>query len=193
MKIYKTNDEVKADVKDGLLMIHGDVKFECHVDINANIKAEDIKAWNIKAWNINAWDIKAWNIKAEDIKALNIKALNIKAWDINADDIKAEYINAWDINAWDINAENIEAWNINARNINAEDIDAWNIKYYAFCVSYKNIKCTSITGKRKNASHKCLDGELCIKPKDHIITIDGKQIKLSDDSYKEFKKQFDKE
>ena len=183
MKIYKTNEEVKADVRNGTLTINDDVRFECHVDINANIEA-----WNIKAEDIKAEDIKAWDINAEDIKAEDIKAWDIKAWDI-----KAWNINARNINAEDINADNIDAENINVENINAWNINANNINYYAFCISYNDIKCTSITGKRKNASHKCLDGELCIKPKEHIITIDGKQIKLSEESYHEFKKQFDKE
>jgi hypothetical protein len=150
-------------------------------DIKAeNIKAENIKAWDIDAWNINAWNIDAWNINAwdinvRDIKAENIKAENIKAENINARDINARDINARDIKAYDTKAENIKAWDINARDINAWNIDAWNIKaydikaydikaydisYYAMCFAYKNIKCASIQGRRENAKHFVLDGEI---------------------------------
>ena len=72
MKIYKTNEEVMADVKDGVLRIDGDVKFQCNVDIKATIDALNINAKNIDAWNINARDINALNIKALNIDALDI-------------------------------------------------------------------------------------------------------------------------
>lgn len=69
------------------------------------------------------------------------------------------------IDALDIDARNINAWNINARNINAcnidaLDIDAEDIEYYAVCIAYKTFSCTSVRGKRKNAIHACLDGEI---------------------------------
>jgi len=88
MKIYKTQKEIEADIKDDVLVVDGDVKFEVSFSISASLKiAGDINAWDINAWDINAWDINAWDI------------------------------NAWDINAWDINARNINAWDINARDI----------------------------------------------------------------------------
>ena len=77
MKIYKTQQEVEADIKDGVLAIDGDVKFECDISIRASINAE-----NINARNINAWDINAENINAENINAWNINARNITAGDI---------------------------------------------------------------------------------------------------------------
>jgi len=82
MKIYKTQKEVEADIKNGVLTINGDVKFECCISIEASITAE-----NITARNITAWDINARNITAGDINA----------WNINAGDINARDINAWDI------------------------------------------------------------------------------------------------
>jgi hypothetical protein len=61
MKIYKTQQEVENDVKDGVLAIEGDVKFECSVSIRASIfvTAGNITAGNITAGNITAWDINA--------------------------------------------------------------------------------------------------------------------------------------
>ena len=75
---------------------------------------------------------------------------NIRAYDIRAENIDALNIDAVDINARDITARNIDAWNINARNIN----------YYGVCFAYENIKCKSIKGRRENARHYALDGEL---------------------------------
>ena len=130
-----------------------DVKFTFDLRIKSNIyagniNAEDIKAWDINAWNINAGNINAWNIDAGDIDAGDINAGNINAGYINAGYINAGYIDAGYIDAGDINAE---------------DIDAEDISYYAVCVSYQNIKCKSITGKRENAKHICLDGKLTLK------------------------------
>jgi hypothetical protein len=88
-KIYKTQQEVEKDIKNGVLEVEGDVKFECSISINASIV--------VNAGNINAWDINAWNINAGDINAGDINAGNINARDINARDINAGDINARDI------------------------------------------------------------------------------------------------
>ncbi len=94
MKIYKTQEEVEKDIKDGVLNCQGeDVRFECSIAIEASI----INALDINAWNINAWNINAWNINAGDINARDINARDIDAWNINAGDINARDINARDI------------------------------------------------------------------------------------------------
>ena len=94
VKIYKTQSEIETDIKNGVLVIQGDVKFECSISINASIK--------VISGNIDAKDIRALDINAEDINAKDIRA-----WDINADNIDALDINAKDINAWNINVDNI--------------------------------------------------------------------------------------
>jgi hypothetical protein len=174
MKIYKTQKEVEKDIKNGMLIINDDVKFECDISIKASMRVVgDINAWNINAWDINARDINARDIDAGNINAGNINARNITAWDINARDITA-----WNINAGNINAGNITAWDINAWNITARDI-----LYYAFCSVYQSIKCISIKAK-KEIHHKpiCLEGKLEIKepeitnPKE--IQIDGAVYRL---------------
>ena len=98
MKIYKTQSEVEKDIKDGVLIIEGDVKFECSISVEASIV---VKNGDINALDINAWNIKADNIKAEDIKAGNIKAGNISYYafcfvysGINCNSIKARRSNA---------------------------------------------------------------------------------------------------
>ena len=88
MKIYKNIEQLKADIKDNVLVVNEDVTFEFSFSIDANLKvngkitamditAMDINAWNINARDINAWDINAGNINAWDIKAGNINAGNI--------------------------------------------------------------------------------------------------------------------
>ena len=74
MKIYKTQKEVEKDIKDGVLAIKGDVKFECSILIEAKIiiTAGNINAGDITAWDINARNINAGNINAGDINARNL-------------------------------------------------------------------------------------------------------------------------
>ena len=152
MKIYKTNQEVKKDIKNGVLRIEDDVEFECNVDIEANINAEHIHA----AGNIKARDINAWDINARDINAVNINARDINAVDINARDINARDINAWDIKARDIS-------------------------YRAFCDVYYDIKCRSIEGKREPHNEPiCLEGQIMyIKELKAEI---GKKVKIKLDT-----------
>ncbi len=152
MKIYNTQAEIEADIKNGELFVDDDltITFDCTIDASIN------------AWNINAGNINALDIDARDINARNINALNIKAGDINARNIKA-----WDINARDINARNIDAEDIKARNIDAEDIKARNINavsisYYAICVAFHTFTCQKIEGTRENAKHFCLDSDIKI-------------------------------
>ena len=116
------------------------VVFDFDLNVEANIDAYDIEALNINAWNVNACNINADNIKVRDINAVNI--------------------DAWNIDAYNIKAGDIITGNISACNIEAGDITANNISYHAVCFAYDSIKCKSIKGRRKNAKHFVLDGEL---------------------------------
>ena len=109
---------------------------------------------------------------------INVEA-DINAWDINAGDI----------NAWNITACNISAWDINAWDITARDINALGINYYASCVSYKNITCESIKGRRDNSFHKCLDGEVTIKEKLTKIEIKGETFHLNKENLENLRNQ----
>ena len=97
------------------------------------------------------------------------------------------HVNA-NIDAANIKADNIKAYNIDAANIDAHNIEAHDISYYAFCVSYGDIICTSIRGRRNNSFHKCLDGKLTIKEETKKIVINGKEIALSLESFEALKK-----
>jgi len=95
VKIYKTNEDVIKDIKNGVLAIEGDVTFECSISISASII-------------VTAGDINASDITAVDINARNITAVDINASDITARNINARNINAWNITAWgDITAGDI--------------------------------------------------------------------------------------
>jgi len=164
VKIYKTQSEVEADIKDDVLVVQGDVKFECSISISASIKVVN---GNIDAGNINARDINARDINARDIDAGNINARDIDARDIDAGNINARNIDAGNINAWDINA-----W----------DIDAGNILYYAFCGVYNSIKCLSIKAKREVHSEPVyLDGSLEIKKPKEELNLSGKEVEVKID------------
>jgi len=73
VKIYKTQNEVEADIKDNVLVIQGDVKFECSISINASIK---VVSGDINARNINAGDIVYYAFCSvyNSINCLSIKA-----------------------------------------------------------------------------------------------------------------------
>lgn len=153
-KYYNKNTNTYEFIEDGILL---DVEFAFDLETDENIKARCINAYDIKALDINAYDIKAEDIKAWDINAYDINVLDINALKINALGINARDINAGDINALDINARDISALDIKALDINALDIT-----YYAVCFAYQNIECSSIKGRRVNAKHFVLDGEIKI-------------------------------
>ncbi len=94
-----------------------------------------------------------------------------------------------DIEAGNIETEDIKAGNIETEDIKARNINALNINYYAVCFAYIGIECASIKGKRSPCKHFCLDGEITIKPRVHTITIDGKEIELSEESFNNLKEQ----
>jgi hypothetical protein len=173
MKIIKDNEELKSYIKNGSIVFNESIRCDFNINVQANIKASDISALNIKAFDISAGDISALNIKALNIKAGDISALNIKALNIKAGDISAG-----DISAGDISALNIKAF----------DISAGDISYYGFCISYNNIVCKSIKGRRNNSFYKCLDGDITFKEETKKIVIDGKEIELSLESFEALKK-----
>ena len=124
------------------------VIFAFNLKVEANINARDIKAYNIDVWNINA--------------------LNIEAFEINASYIQSE----------DINAFNITAYNINAGDINANNIKARDISYWGVCFAYKNIICNSIKGRKENARHFVLDGEIKVLENEELCEKDLELLEI---------------
>ena len=157
MKIIKDNEELKSYIVDGVAKFNESIECDFDICIDANIKAIDIEARNIEAHNIDAR-----NIDSHNIKAINIEARNIKA-------------------------DDIEASNIDAHNIGAINIKAHNISYYAFCIAYLSLECSSIKGRRTNSIHKCLDKEIEIKKTE--INLQGQTFKLNKSELENLKNQ----
>lgn len=138
MKIYNTQEEIDADIVDGVLKSDCSIRitFNCVIkgslriagDINAGI----IDAWNIKAKNVKAGDIYAWDVDVLGIIAKNIEVKSLKAWSIDAEenivvegDIKAEE----DVKGMSIVANSVKGRMIEALNIQVADgIKARKIK-----------------------------------------------------------------
>ena len=130
MITFNSNEEAEKYIKDGVLEVDDDIE----IAFDGFVIEASLKVKRITSKdyprNISAWDISAWDISAGNIIAGNIIAGNIIAGDISAG------------------------------NISAGDISAWDISYFAFCISYKGIKCFSIEARRSNGFHKVLDGEI---------------------------------
>ena len=94
MKIYKTQEEVNADIKDGVLVIKGDVRFECDISIKASIVVTD---GDLNCRDIDCWDLKCLNLKCLNLTCWNIKCLNLTCFDLNCRDI-----NCWDLDCRDL-------------------------------------------------------------------------------------------
>ena len=62
MKIYKTQAEVEADIKDGLLRVNDDIKIECNININASIICWDLNCMNLNCMDLNCWDLSYYAI-----------------------------------------------------------------------------------------------------------------------------------
>ncbi len=88
MKTFKSNDELKALIKNGVLEFTESVTCGFSINVEAHIKsAGDITAENITAWSITARDITARSITARNITARDITARDITAWSITARNI----------------------------------------------------------------------------------------------------------
>ena len=108
--------------------------------------------------------MRIFNTQAEVDEALNKYGDLVIRDDVTFNcDVKIDGgIDAVNIDAYgNIVAESIDArGNIVAVNIDALNLSAKHVEYYAFCIAYESFKCVSVKGRRKNAIHKCLDGEI---------------------------------
>ena len=88
------------------------------------------------------------------------------------------------IDALDINAYNINALDVTVDNLIAYDIKAKDISYYALCLAYGFITCTSIEPRREvHQKPICLDGKLTIVKKEDDATEQAIQL-LKANGYK---------
>jgi hypothetical protein len=94
MKIYKTQKAVEKDIKNGVLTIKGNVRFECSISVDTpvivthgSIYGKDIRCWDINCCDINCRDINCWDINCRNINCCNITCRDINCWNINCEDI----------------------------------------------------------------------------------------------------------
>ena len=143
MKIYKTQEEVTADIKDGVLAIKGDVRFECDISIRASIV-------------VTKGDLNCWSLDCLNLDCLNLTCENLTC----------ENLNCRDLTCWDIDCLNLKCWDIDCFNLNC-----LNLSYYARCFAYYSITCTSYKARREvHQEPMCLEGELTIVKKEDDAT-----------------------
>jgi len=137
MRIYKTQQEVESDIKDGLLKVDDDVKIECNININASIIC----------WNLDCMNLNCGNLDCRDLNCGNL----------NCGDLNCGNLNCWNLDCRDLNCRNLDC-----RDLNCMDLDCRNLSYYAVAFAYESFKCKSIEGRRNNSKHFCLDSEVKI-------------------------------
>ena len=91
--------------------------------------------------------------------------------EFNFDLIVDSNLDAHNIEALNIDVRYIKAHNIEASDIIAYNIDARNISYYAVCVAYRSFECESISGRRNNSIHTCLDDDVVISKPKQTVTL----------------------
>ena len=151
MIVIKNSKELKKLVnKDGDLIYPGeDLRIEFQP---TRQELRDIYCQNLYLEN----DIQKFNFNGEDFNGGNFNGGNFDGGDFNGGDF----------NGGDFNGGNFNGWNFNGGDFDGGDFNGWNfngkkISYYAFFISYKNIKCTSWEKRRDNALDPiCLDGRL---------------------------------
>ena len=78
MRIYKTQAEVEADIKDGLLRVNDDVKIECNISINASIIC-----WNLDCMDLDCKDLNCGNLNCEDLNCEDLNCRDLNCWDLS--------------------------------------------------------------------------------------------------------------
>ena len=144
---------------EGNLVLEKDTEFDESIEVSGSILGKDGHRFNLKVeGDIDCNNIDCHNITCLDINCRNITCHNITCLDINCLDI-----NCLDIDCLDINCLDIDCHDIDCNDIICNNIDCCGIRYYAVCVAYKNIRCKTIVGRRKNSRHFVLDGKIEIR------------------------------
>jgi len=83
MKIYKTQQELEADIKDGLLRVDDNVKIECNININASIICWNLDCMNLNCGNLNCWNLNCWNLDCRDLNCRNLDCRDLNCMDLH--------------------------------------------------------------------------------------------------------------
>ena len=87
MKIYKTQQEVESDIKDGLLKVDDDVKIECNININASIICRNLYCWDLDCGDLNCGDLDCGNLNCEDLKCMDLHCGDLNCGDLECMDL----------------------------------------------------------------------------------------------------------
>jgi len=155
MKIYKTQEEVTADIKDGVLVINGDVRFECDISIRASIVVTkgNLTCWDLTCFDLTCWDLNCWNLTCRDLTCE----------DLTCEDLKCRNLNCRNLDCWNLTCRDLTCRNLKCLNLECWNITCRDLSYYALCFAYHSIKCTSYKARREvHQKPMCLDGEITI-------------------------------
>ena len=76
-----------------------------------------------------------------------------------------------DLNCRDLNCLGLTCRDLNCRDLNCLNLKCRDLSYYALCLAYYSIKCTSYKARREvHQEPICLDGELTIGKKEDDAT-----------------------
>ena len=87
MKIYKTQAEVEADVKDRVLKIDDDVTFDCDINIKVHIICKDLICWDLDCRNFNCRDLHCGDLICWDLHCLDIDCADLNCQDLHCRDL----------------------------------------------------------------------------------------------------------
>ena len=87
MKIYKTQQELEADIKDGLLKVDDDVKIECNININASIICRNLYCWDLDCGNLNCGNLDCMDLDCGDLNCGNLECMDLNCGDLDCMDL----------------------------------------------------------------------------------------------------------
>ena len=87
MKIYKTQQELEADIKDGLLKVDDDVKIECNININASIICWNLDCGYLYCQNLDCWDLDCMDLDCGDLNCGDLNCMDLNCGDLNCKDL----------------------------------------------------------------------------------------------------------
>ena len=97
MRIYKTQQEVESDIKDGLLRVNDNVKIECNISINASIIC-----WDLDCGDLDCWDLDCGDLNCGDLNCMDLNCMDLDCKDLNCMDLNCRDLNCMDLSYYAI-------------------------------------------------------------------------------------------
>ena len=87
MRIYKTQQEVEAAIKNRILRVNDDVKIECNISINASIICRDLDCMDLDCGNLNCGNLDCGNLDCGNLNCRDLDCWNLNCWDLDCRDL----------------------------------------------------------------------------------------------------------